>query len=123
MSNKTNFTTSIFTCWPKAFQTNGEAAIQEHTFGDFLREFVEDPAAAWITKEAEDGRFEVRTNWHNQLRPGQLHGIFDTREEAQQFLLEGLEWDFNNKDYSGPSYDFERAELVKFLNEQQYAGE
>jgi len=32
--------------------------------------------------------------------------------------LEGLEWDFDNKDYSGPSYDFDRAELVKFLNEE-----
>lgn len=117
MSTKTDFSKSIFTCWPKAFQMNGEAAIEEQTFGDFLRECVEDPAAAWRIKEV-DGTYEVRTNPHHQIYGNKLHGTFETYAEAEQFLLEGLEWDFSNKDYSGPSYDFDRAELVKFLTEE-----
>jgi len=115
--SKTDFSRSTFIASAKQYAIDGEAAIHEMTLGDFLREYIEDPAAAWIKRETEDGRFEVRTNFHNRLRPGHLHGTFDTREEAEQFILEGLYWDFNNKDFNGPSYDFSREELVAFLNE------
>lgn len=117
MSTATDFNKSIFYCWPKAFKMNGEEAIETSTFGDFLRENVEDPANAWVIKETEEGTFEVRTNPHSQRESNKLHGSFDTYDAAMQFLLEGLEWDFNNKDFNGPSYDFDRAELVAFLIE------
>ncbi len=116
MKDRTDFNRPIFVCWPKEFQSDGEAAIKEMTFGEFLREHVEDPANAWRIKEV-NGKFEVRTNPYSQLQGNKLHGIFDTYDDAMQFLLEGLEWDFNNKNYNWPSYDFDRNELVKFLSE------
>lgn len=115
----TDYSKSIFFAWPKEYADSGK--VHETSFEDFLLEFVEDPAAAWVIKENEDGQFEVRTNTYNQLRSNKLHGTFETREEAKQFLLDGLNWDFSNKDYNGPSYDFERADLVKFLDEEASA--
>lgn len=77
MHTTADYSIKIYTCWPKAFAHDGEAAIEEQTFADFLREHVEDPAKAWWVKEV-DGRFEVRTNPHAQLRANALHGTFDT---------------------------------------------
>ena len=110
----TDFSTPIYYAHPKHFVQTGE--VTETTLGDFLREFVEDPAAAWVIKES-DGKFEVRTNAFNQYRANKLHGTFDTYAEADQCILEGLNWEFDNKDYNGPSYDFDRAELVDFMKE------
>lgn len=108
----TDFNQPIFY---KSFDQS-KSLVTETTLGNFLREFVEDPAAAWVIKPA-DGKFEVRMNAHNQYQPSKLFGTFDTEAEAEQFLLEGLHWDFCNKDFSGPRYDFDRAALIEFLNE------
>lgn len=117
----TNYAAPIFYAYVSDYAKNGENAITETTFESFLREFVEDPAAAWVVKKNDDGKFEVRTNFFNQYTPGKLHGTFDTESEAEQFLLDGLNWDFSNKYSDGPSYDFDRAELVNFLNESTSA--
>lgn len=110
----TDFSQAIFYAYTSHFEKTGE--VTETTLAAFLRDFVEDPAAAWVIKE-NDGKFEVRMNAHNQYQPSKLFGTFDTEAEAEQFMLEGLNWDFCNKDFNGPSYDFDRAALVEFLNE------
>lgn len=113
----TNYAAPIFHAYVSDYAKNGESAITETTFGSFLREFVEDPADACVVKKNDKGQFEVRTNFFNQYTPGKLHGTFDTEAEAEQFLLDGLKWNFSNKYSDGPSYDFNRAALIEFLNE------
>ena len=117
----TDFNKSIFVCGISDYAKIGEAAIEEMTFERFLRNQVEDPAKREVVRQAkdEDGNtvYEVRMNAHNQYFPNKLRETCATREEAERCILEGLNWDFAN-DYNGAmSYDFDRSELVKFMNQ------
>lgn len=112
--NAIDFNATVYYAWPKQFAQTGQ--IEESMLSTFLLNFVEDPAAAWVLKE-NAGKYEVRMNAHNQYQPSKLFGTFDTMEEANVFLFNGLYWDFCNKDFNGPSYDFDRSALVEFLNE------
>ena len=118
----------------------GLSFMDTTTMRDFLIDHCEsDPSQSWYIKHLEDvliseedqdddgnitaeavygEKWEVRQNPYSQTWPDKLFGTFDTYEEAEEFLLDGLLWNLNNGKCEPPPHSFsDQDELLDELKE------
>lgn len=128
MSTQTNYNQSIFF-------VNHKNEIEETTLAAYLTEFAElDPSQAWYVKENDNAlivpaeedngeavygtRYEVRKNPHAQHNGNKLMETFVTEEEAEQYILDGLYWNWCNRNTNDPLHADTRADLEVLIAEE-----
>jgi hypothetical protein len=116
-------------------------SVCESTLEQFLRDhFQGDPAREWYTSQVDDflvkaeevdddgaviqeevreTRWEVRERDSHKMKGYHCVNVFESEQEAEEFLLNGLYWNFSygNRDYGAPFHADTKEEVEQELLE------